>query len=143
MPITVQFYRNKSENIQVNKSLTHVIDDNVIFKDDVDILRPFVIMDRKINCNYAYISDFGRYYYVTQTNLKGGLYRYDFTVDVLMSYKNDIKNTTCTVKRNEFYKNCNGYLADSKYVSLAYKQYVTKLFPSGLHSDSLILNTLG
>lgn len=40
--------------------------------------------------NYAYISDFGRYYYVTDWVFVKGLWRAAFTVDVLATYKDQI-----------------------------------------------------
>lgn len=40
--------------------------------------------------NYAYISDFGRYYYVTDWVFVKGLWRAAFTVDVLATYKEQI-----------------------------------------------------
>lgn len=136
--MVVNFYRNKSENIRADKELTHVIDESIIFKDDVNILRPYAILSRKINTNYAYIPDFGRYYFVTTTNLTGGRFRYDFKVDTVKTYASQIRNIICTVLRNE--KLSNAYLYDTEYKTLAYKRYVTKTFPRGLTEDCILLN---
>lgn len=129
--VVVQFYRNKSENIKVDKELTHVIDENIIFKDDVEILRPYVILTTKINTNYAYIADFGRYYYVTVTNLTGGRYRYDFTVDVLKSHIDKMQN--CKVIATRSSNIYNKYLSDNCFKSYAYSEEVTKVFPRGFN----------
>lgn len=140
--LNVNFYRNKSEVIKVDKELTHVIDESIVFLDNVDMLRPSVILSKKINTNYAYISDFGRYYYVTITALTGGQFQYDFVCDVLMTYKNDIKNVSCTVVKTENKKLTNAYLHDDGYMTLAFKKYVTKQFAKGFSQDTMILNVI-
>lgn len=49
--------------------------------------------------NYAYISAFDRYYYITDWVFVGGLWRGAFTVDVLATYRNQIFQSTQFVSR--------------------------------------------
>lgn len=49
--------------------------------------------------NYAYISDFSRYYYITDWAFIGGLWRASLTVDVLATYKAQILASTQFVAR--------------------------------------------
>lgn len=49
--------------------------------------------------NYAYISDFSRYYYITDWVFVGGLWRGAFTVDVLATYKTQILQTNQFIAR--------------------------------------------
>ena len=52
--------------------------------------------------NYAYIPEFGRYYYVDPPELDGKEDIFTLHVDVLMSYSNDIKNSNVIASRSNF-----------------------------------------
>lgn len=47
--------------------------------------------------NYAYISDFGRYYYVTEWIYDKGIWNCSLSVDVLTSWRDEIKSTKAQV----------------------------------------------
>lgn len=51
----------------------------------------------KPDYNYAYISDFGRYYYVTEWIYDKGIWSCSLSVDVLTSWRNEIKSTKAQV----------------------------------------------
>lgn len=54
------------------------------------------------NNNYAYISDYGRYYYVDSVTVgRNGMYIVQLSVDVLMTYADAIKNLSATISRQE------------------------------------------
>ena len=54
------------------------------------------------NNNYAYISDYQRYYYVDSVTVgRNGMYVVQLSVDVLMSYVDGIKNLSATISRQE------------------------------------------
>lgn len=81
------------------------------------IVNPSIIMDwgnTAPNCNYAYISEFGRYYWINEiTSIGGGLWRVDMSCDVLASFKSSIGNNTKYVLRSA--SNSDGYIVDMKY----------------------------
>lgn len=92
--------------------------------------------------NYAYISDFGRYYYVEQvTALRNNIWTLTLRTDVLMSFASEIRGLTGTVDRNEGL--ADAYLQDGQYMAKVYKQITTKAFPNSMDSDSIILMTVG
>lgn len=51
----------------------------------------------KPDYNYAYISDFGRYYYVTEWVYDKGIWNCSLSVDVLTSWRDEIKSTKAQV----------------------------------------------
>lgn len=69
------------------------------------IFTPHIILNYNSslkNVNYMYISDFGRYYYITDISVTpGGQIEITGSVDVLMSFATGIKNATATIVRSE------------------------------------------
>lgn len=93
-------------------------------------------------CNYAYISELGRYYYIDDITIqRAGVYVLDLSVDVLMTFGSSIRALSGTIDRQENVNN--GYIADYGYKALNYSAIVAKEFPNGMTSDQLILMTVG
>lgn len=114
-------YKSIADNRLLDKSSKiTVIDmiDTAHIKDDTSIISPSIILSyKKIStlkkCNYLYIPSMGRYYYVNDIVLKqGGMYELKCHVDVLMTYKGDIKNITTLILRQENINN--PYIEDSQ-----------------------------
>lgn len=146
---TANLYIINDDKRKLEKNLTNVIKKNVkiFYKDATEFIRPTIILDydgtqNMRNCNYIYLSDKNRYYFVEKHSLqKGQKVVYELLEDVRYSHRDAIKNLTCTVARNENLKN--GYLNDDNYNIQAYKQVVCKMFPNGINNDSIILMTAG
>ena len=146
--MTITFYNNESDAIVVSKKITQISSiNNAKIINETDIVNPSIIVSRKfydsliLKANYLYIDKLERYYYINNISFAESMIVIDCTVDVLMSYKKQIRNLTCTVTRNENLKN--GYLNDDNYNIQAYKQVVCKMFPYGINNDSIILMTAG
>lgn len=146
--MTITFYNNESDAIVVSKKITQISSiNNAKIINETDIVNPSIIVSRKfydsniLKVNYLYIDKLERYYYINNISFAESMIEIDCTVDVLMSYKSEIRNITCTVTRNENLKN--GYLNDDNYNIQAYKQVVCKMFPNGINNDSIILMTAG
>ena len=146
--MTITFYNNESDAIVVSKKITQISSiNNVKIINETDIVNPSIIVSRKfydsiiLKANYLYIDKLERYYFINNISFAESMIVIDCTVDVLMSYKKQIRNLTCTVTRNENLKN--GYLNDDNYNIQAYKQVVCKMFPNGINNDSIILMTAG
>lgn len=104
--MTVTLYKTANDPRVVNKTLTAV--GNAISataKGSFSIISPTLILDytgTMTGVNYFYISDFGRYYYITDISLDiGGRIVLSGAIDVLKTYSNSILNTTATVIRSE------------------------------------------
>lgn len=134
---------------KLEKNLTNVVKENVsiTYKDATEFIRPTIMLDydgswSMKDCNYIYLSDKNRFYFVEKhAFIKGQKVVYELLEDVRMSHRQGIRGLTCTVARNENLKN--GYLHDSNYSVYAYEQIVCKMFPNSISNDSIILLTVG
>lgn len=101
--ISVKFYTfSKRENSTKQPPSTGGTEISCNLKDGCDFLAPVI----EISCNgnptgfnYAYISDFGRYYFVSNWTYYRGLWAATLTVDVLASWKTEIGASTQYVSR--------------------------------------------
>ena len=94
-----------------------------------------------LTSNYAYISEFGRYYYITNVVCVGDLFEVHMHVDVLMSFKSGIRSNNAVVSRQE--KTYNLYLQDGVFKEQSNPHYEIKKFPSGFSSFNFILAIAG
>ena len=148
MAYSIKLYQTASDKRTVNKALTSVMDASAEILGDCDLLSPSLILNVApgVNFNYLQILDApfnGRYYYVDNiTLMQNGIRRVNCSIDVLMSYKSDIKKETAVIERQEF--DANAYLPDSDAKLLAYEDVVTKKFSSGFSpQNSIILVVAG
>lgn len=139
-------YINKSDNNVLNKDIEKIGETIVLnAKAEISLLQPvFIVAVDKItsDINYCYCPTFNRYYYINNiTYLSGGRAVLNCAVDVLMTWKKNIKAITGTVDRNENINN--GYIVDGEYKALVYKQITTKAFPNSLNDDTTYIMTVG
>lgn len=111
---SVTFYNNSSDNNVLNKSISSTTSATVVFKEDVDLIEPVLILQ---NNSYIQASNYmqmlGRYYYITSIEcMPGNLLKVKASVDVLMSYRDQIRANSAIITRNA--NNVNTYLPDSK-----------------------------
>lgn len=140
----MKMYNTSDSNNTINKTLANETEFNIKLKGDTSITRPVVVLHSNsiILFNYAYIPEFNRYYFVDKIELfPNGIYNISLKVDVLESFKNDIKNSRGLISKQT---NINNYYNDSyeseikKEVDL-YKSNVT----FDLNKKSKILVTIG
>lgn len=129
--VVCELYYNSSENNKLDKTLTSVLSTTVMFKDKTDLINPYVILDTSTdltNCNYMKLND--KYYFISSIEcLPGGLFGVTGHVDVLMTYRDQIRNQTGLIKRN--LNQYNRFLHDERIQLNAYKQTKTLKFSSG------------
>ena len=98
--MNVQFYVHNKRN----NSLKLPTEGNSIpcaLKDSTSVTAPVLELKTATiptTYNYAYISDFGRYYYVKEWTYNKGIWVCYLTVDVLTSWRSNILNTTAYVE---------------------------------------------
>ena len=114
MAFTISLFKTNSENNRVVKTLT---DDKQLsgeLRNQTSVLNPSIRIESADNIsayNYAYISEFGRYYYITDiVSVRTNCWVVSLRCDVLMSYKDEIKTITGVVVRQE--SNPNKLLVD-------------------------------
>lgn len=94
----ITFYSNKSDAIVVDKEINSISTiNNAKIINETDILNPSIIVSRNFydslfsQANYLYIDKLKRYYFINNISFADSMIVIDCTVDVLMTYKEDIK----------------------------------------------------
>lgn len=107
--MNIQFYENFDSAEHVNKSIQAVGNslDCAVYG-ECSIETPTLLLAYNpilVTCNYAYISEWGRYYYKTDlVTMSGNRCLLTLSVDPLMSFKDGIYGINCNVLRCEDYK---------------------------------------
>ena len=134
---TVKLYTNTSDNRYITKSITQVGTDlSCSFKENTTQEDPVIIISPTAyshSANYCYISDTGRYYYITNVTFSQQRCYLHLKVDVLMSFGAAIKLCNCIATRSN--SKYNMYLNDNKYDRLEYSNVFTKPFPNGFSKN--------
>ena len=146
--MTLGLYENKSDERVLNKSITSVATYEGYLRDESSITNPVVLIEgifniyNNGNVNYMYLPDYRRYYYITDIIQKrANLVEIHGRVDVLMSFKDEIKNCSGIVKRQA--NKWNLYLDDGSLKVYQNKVIITKVFPSGFNDERFVLITSG
>ena len=99
--------KTSADKRDLSKSTTTIKTVNCKIKEGTSIINPIVIINKMSTshirqCNYAHISDFGRYYFVTDiVETTANQLEISMHVDVLNSYKDDIRSITTLILRQE------------------------------------------
>ena len=106
----ITFYLNQSAPNVIPKVKTKKFDKTGTLKNNTSVRNPVIQLkladyDNARQCNYCYIQDFSRYYYIDDIRIVNAIIEISMTVDVLESYKDDILNSTQLVARQENKKN--------------------------------------
>ena len=144
--MVIKLYKSSSDPRVVSKSISDEISYNsATARDAFDVMGGSVVIATATDLshyNYAYIVDVGRYYYINDiTILRDDVWQLSLSVDVLMTYADDIRALHGTVDRQTNVKN--GYISDPEYQALTYSAIVTKAFPNAMTDDHIILMTVG
>ena len=100
-----KFYYNKSDARYMNKSIDLKYD-NIPLEvlTPSSVVRPVLRVSSGLigqNVNYVYVSELERYYYIRNWIMENGHISLECEVDVLMSFKESIKNQNVIVSRQE------------------------------------------
>lgn len=145
MAFNIDFYQNKSATNVVDKDLSLIVSARGTLRDNASIIDPVIICQFdngdiwRSGFNYIYIGEFKRYYYVTNIISVAGvfdsqdqfpqptaLWEIHCHVDVLMSYKEQIRALTAIVARQEQMYNL--MLDDGFFMTYQNPRIQTKLF---------------
>jgi len=143
---SINLYICSDENNKITKSnLSGLKQYTGVFRDEINVMTPVFQIETTDNLsgyNYAYIADFGRYYFVKDIKaVRNGLWEFSLAVDVLMSYAAGILALPAVIRRNAGLFNM--YLNDSNYMTLNYSRIQTKEFPHGFGDWNFVLTTVG
>lgn len=154
-------YKTDSRNNVLAKGLTNELKLNGTLRENTVITAPVITVEISgaFDYNYAYIADFGRYYFISKIEIqRDKLFRLELRVDVLMSNSTSILGSNATVLYSQNYSN-NSNIPDSEYAYENKEDFDTRIFKkegsplpedlfnlSGnflMESNSLILVTVG
>lgn len=105
----IKFYTTKSEFNRLEKTLENEITLEGNFKNEVDIMAPIICVKNTsiAGSNYVHIPDLGRYYFINKIEItRTQLLTVFLSLDVLMSYKEEIKKLEVILrssKSNPYY----------------------------------------
>ena len=142
--MTLKIYTNTSEKNKVDKNITQVGQDiSGTLRESCSVVDPVIAIEglSDMSVNYAYITEFGRYYYINNIVCRGNLFELHMHVDVLMSYRGGIRSNTAVISRqqNEY----NLYLTDGVFKTEAIPHYEIRKFPSGFTGYHFVLAVAG
>ena len=94
-------YKTADENSKLEKTLSEEVSLVGALKDGCSITAPSIMLQQNpIGYNYAYIPAFNRYYYIKNvTVVRKNIFMISLSVDVLMSFKDEIKELSGVVSR--------------------------------------------
>lgn len=92
--MVITLYKNSSDNNVIDKVLTDPLIIEGHLRDSSNIETPNINLQGTVkDYNYCYIPNFYRYYYIENITLQGKITVISCEVDVLMTYKDDIRNS--------------------------------------------------
>ena len=145
----ITLYTNESEKNKLEKTITNSILLEGNLRDESSIINPIILIssnkeDIPYMYNYAYIHAFGRYYFITDIeSVRTGIWRVSMHVDVLMSYKEQIKNLNVIINNSEE-TGANNYLSGNQWITNVKNTTSIVNFPNGLNDNGeFILITAG
>lgn len=135
MAINITFYSFSKKDNSTKQPASGGTTLSCEIKNQSSILTPYLMINTVISnpssLNYAYIPDYGRYYWVTDWSWDRGFWYCNLAVDVLATYKTQIGSSTQYVVRAA--SSYNLAIADAKYPALSYTQVTNVSFES-LHT---------
>lgn len=145
--MTFTLMKNTSEREALTKSLTTLETLTGSLRNQSSIIDPIIevtgILPATVtSCNYAYIPEFGRYYFVKNIiSVRTNVWVIQCHVDVLGTYATQIKAQTAVIRRQE--NSWNLYLDDGIFKTYQNPEIITKAFPAGFTTQNFVLAVAG
>lgn len=142
--ITLQV--NNSEKERLDKSITDIATISGTLREKTSLIDPVIVIEgdlsNYVNCNYMTIQAFNRSYFINNiTSVSNNLFEISAHVDVLTTYKTQIRTNDAIIARQE--KKWNLYLNDGVFKTYQNPYIVTKAFPSGFTSQHFVFSVAG
>ena len=106
----LNLFQNNSDKNVMWKQITTKANLTGTLREDCSIIDPIIRVEGISGTdlpfiNYCEIVEFGRYYYIKDIVLVGNLYELRCHIDVLMTYKDQLRNIPAVIARNEAVNN--------------------------------------
>lgn len=145
--MTIKLYKNLSDKIVLDKNITQLGSDITgTLREGCSIIDPIIKLESTVGanlttCNYAYITEFGRYYYVNNIKCVGKLFELQMHVDVLKTYASGIRSNSAVIARQE--RKYNLYLQDGVFKTYSQPHIQVAQFPNGFSDFNFIFSVAG
>lgn len=147
----IDFMLNSAEARVLEKNPISIVQIEGALRNDSPISAPSILVedadDFVTSSNYAYIQEFGRYYYIKEiTHIRNKLWIVDMVCDVLMSFSSSIKASMALIESttNEGELRVNRYMSSDSFAATVKHKTDIIQFPSGFDDDPyFILITAG
>lgn len=141
-------YVTGSERHAIRKTLQNGLELTGALRDESSVINPSFLIEinNPSQYNYCYISDFNRYYFITNiTSVRTNIWRIDCHVDVLMSFQTQILNLDVIVSDLSIGESpVSTYFSGEQWQSTVKTKTDVINFPSGLlDNGEYILITSG
>lgn len=149
MAHTIALYQYTGDSRVVSKQLGSAVSEHsFLLKDGCSIDKPVISFSAPANIaatlNYAYIADFGRYYWITDRNsTTNGVVELTLESDPWTSFATQLRGVTATVDRQPDERKADAYIQDNQYIGKSYKKIFERDFPNELTDFTFILMTVG
>ena len=144
--MNIKLYVNSSEKNKIGKTLTDEMILSGNLKDATDLIKPSVMIEGSdfSGYNYAKIPAFNRAYFIESMEVvRTGLWRLNLAVDVLESFKSEIKTQKVIISDSEE-NGANNYLSGEQWKTKVKSLTDIINFSNGLNSSGeYILITVG
>lgn len=146
--MNIVLYVNSSERQAISKSLSNGLTLTGSLRNESSVINPTILIEttNPSAYNYAYIPEFGRYYFITDmVSVRTNLWRVSMSVDVLMSFAQSILNLDVIVNDASIGDNDSPtYMFGDVWQTTVKTKTDVITFPSGLlDSGEYILITSG
>ena len=144
--MTIVLYQNTSEFNAVDKTLSELVTLSGTLREQSSIIDPVINISDIDNyigsANYAYIPEFNRYYFITNIDsVRENLWRISFHVDVLYTYREQIRTNSAIIERNE--REYDLKLNDGLFQTQQNPRIAQYPFPSGFNTWNFVLAIAG
>lgn len=142
----IVFQKNLSETMRLDKNLITITTLSGVLKERSSIVNPTLLVECDIatlsQANYLTIATFGRAYFINEiASVRNSLVEVSCRVDVLSSFKNEIRGNSGIVRRQE--NEWNLYLNDGVLEVYQNPHVTTHVFPTGFSGQSYVLALAG
>ena len=137
---------NSSEKERLDKNITDIATISGTLREKTSLIDPVIVIEgdlsNYVNCNNMTIQAFNRSYFINNiTSVSNNLFEISAHVDVLTTYKTQIRTNDAIIARQE--KKWNLYLNDGVFKTYQNPFIVTKAFPSGFTSQHFVFSVAG
>lgn len=146
MSFSISLMITTSPKEKLDKDMSTIQTVSGTLKEETSIIDPVIKIQGDISsftrCNYMYIPEFNRYYFVNDLrSIANNMFEVSGHVDVLSTYKEQIRTNRAIVRRQE--NNWNLYLNDGSFKVYQNPMVLTRAFPSGFSQQELVLAIAG